>query len=112
MVSLRKKFLSSVSRMASHAHSRSILPKCPSTRHIGHAILVSGLVGAAPLHGVSSLTAILDSAPGDEVDLYPAKCALRVLSTLGNVSVVPWLKGTAGLVLEIVDLLDVSCPWK
>ncbi len=110
MVCLRKTFLSAVSRVTSHAHSRSILPRCPSTRHIGHAILVSGLVGAAPLHGVSSLTAILEGAPADEVDLYPAKCALQVLSALGNVSVIPWMRGTAGLVLEIVDLLDVSYP--
>ncbi len=114
MASLRTKFLSAVSRSGRHPHSRSILPKCPSARNIGHAALISGLVGSAPLDGGCPVTAILESADDDEMDLSHAKSALRVLSCLGDgVAGVPWLTGVAGLGLEIVNLLDVSSHyWK
>ena len=59
------------------------------------------------------MAAILESTPDDEVDLSQAKSALRSLSSVANgISAVPWLTGVAGLGLEIVNLLDVSDPWK
>ena len=59
------------------------------------------------------MAAILESTPDDEVDLSQAKSALRALSSLGDgISAVPWLTGVAGLGLEIVNLLDVSSPWR
>ena len=61
-----------------------MLPKFPSARQIGHAILVSGLVGAAPLLPVSPLAAVMEGAPDDDGDLSQAKSAPRVLAALGD----------------------------
>ncbi len=111
MVRLRLKLFAAVSRTRGCAAPRpnSILPACPSARHIGHATLISGLIAAAPLLPVSPLAAILENTPDDDVDLSQAKSALRVLAALGDGFMgVPWLKGTAGLGLEIVNALDVS----
>ena len=109
MVRLRSKFLAAVSRTGGPSRPSLILPTCPSARHIGHATLVFGLVATAPLLPVSPLTAILEAAPDNDVDLSQAKSALRVLAALGDgFTGVPWLKGTAGLGLEIVNALDVS----
>ena len=109
MVRLSPKFLAAVSRGRRASDPSSILPTCPPARHIGHATLVSGLVAAAPLLPVSPLTAILEAAPDNDMDLSQAKSALRVLAALGDgITGVPWLKGTAGLGLEIVNALDVS----
>ena len=109
MVRLRAKLLAAVSRTRGAPRPNAILPTCPSARHIGHATLISGLVVAAPLLPVSPLAAILEGASDDDVDLSQAKSALRVLAALGDgLMGVPWLKGTAGLGLEIVNALDVS----
>ncbi len=52
---------------------------------------------------------MLENASDDDVDLSQAKSALRVLAALGDGFMgVPWLKGTAGIGLEIVNALDVS----
>lgn len=112
MVRLRSKLLAAVSRTGRPSQPRSILTS-PSARHIGRAVLVSGLVGAAPLHAVPTLVAILNNVPDDNVDLNQAKSALRVLSALGDgIAGLPWLKGVAGLGLEIDNVLDVSVPKK
>ena len=109
MVRFRLKFFSAISRSRSVSRSRIILPECSSARHIGHATLVSGFVGAALLHPVSPLAAVLASVQDDDVDLSQAKSALRVLAALGDgITGAPWLKGAAGLGLEIVNALDVS----
>lgn len=91
----------------------SILPIHPAARHIGAALLVSGLTAAAPLHAVSPLAAAIESATDAVVDLDQAKSALRILAALGDgVAGVPWLKGAAGLGLEIVNTLDVGIHYK
>ena len=109
MVQFRLKFLAAVTRTRRAARPSSILTACPSARHIGRAVLVSCLIGAAPLHPISPPTAIFESATDRNVDLSQAKSALRVLDALGDGFMgVPWLKGVAGLGLEIVNTLDVS----
>ncbi len=109
MVQLRLKLLAAVSRARGASNKNLIRPARSSSHHIGHAALVSGLIGAAPLHPLSPPTAIFESVPDSIVDLSQAKTALRVLAALGDGFVgVPWLKGTAGIGLEIVNALDVS----
>ena len=108
MVSLCKKLPTIFSRIGRRSRGCTRLPTCPSARHIGHATLISGLVGGSPLRAVSPLSTFLENTPDDTVGFGQAKSALQVLSALGNMSVVPWLKGTALLGLEVVDLLDVS----
>ena len=109
MVRLRPKFFGSSSSASGPTRSHSILPPRASPRHIGGAIVVCGLVSAAPLHAVPPLPAFFERAPEDDMDFSRAKAALRVLAALGDGVVgVPWLKGTAGLGLEIVNVLDVS----
>ena len=113
MFRLRRKLLPVIPRTGGPSQPRLAPPVHPIyTYSTGHAVVVSGLVGAAPLYALSApLTAALDSAPDDDVDLSQAKSALRVLSALGDgIAGVPWLKGTAGLGLEIVNALDVSTP--
>ncbi|KJA16339.1 hypothetical protein HYPSUDRAFT_91355 [Hypholoma sublateritium FD-334 SS-4] len=85
----------------------SIIPVHPQDRHIASAVLVSGLVAAAPLHEVSPLATAIESGPDDDADLSQAKSVLHVLAALGDgVAGVPWLKGAAGLGLEIVNTLE------
>ena len=109
MVRLHPKLLAAISRTGGPSRPSSILPTCPSARHIGQATLVSGLVGAAPLLPMSPLAAVMEGAPDNDGDLGQAKSALRVLAALGDgIAGVPWLKGAAGLGLEIVDVLEVS----
>ncbi|KJA15984.1 hypothetical protein HYPSUDRAFT_80265 [Hypholoma sublateritium FD-334 SS-4] len=111
MLRWRTKAIAAVVRKRSltgkpHTQS-SILPVHPLDRHIGSAVLVSGLVATAPLHAVSPLAAAIECAPDNDVDLSQARSALRVLAELGDgVAGVPWLKGAAGLGLEIVNTLD------
>ncbi|KJA14287.1 hypothetical protein HYPSUDRAFT_59453 [Hypholoma sublateritium FD-334 SS-4] len=83
------------------------LPVHSSPPYIGPALLVSGLVIAAPVHTVSLPATAFESTPEGNIELSDAKSALRVLSALGDGMVgVPWLKGAAALGLEIVSTLD------
>ncbi len=84
MVRLRPTFLTAASHASRPTDSRSILPACARARHIGNALVVSGLVGVAPLYPVSPLTAILEHAPDNDVDLSQAKHALKLLAALGD----------------------------
>ena len=111
MVLLRSKFLAAVFRNGGPPRPSSKEPARHVARRIGYATMVTGLRGAAPLVAVSPPTMTLGYAPDNDVDLNQAKSALRVLSALGDgIAGVPWLKGVAGLGLEIVNTLDVSGP--
>ncbi|KJA15977.1 hypothetical protein HYPSUDRAFT_207392 [Hypholoma sublateritium FD-334 SS-4] len=86
-----------------------ILPVPPAPRDNERAIIVTGATGALPLHpaSLSPPSSEIESAPEDDVDLSQAKSTLRILAALGDgVAGVPWLKGAAGLGLEIVNTLD------
>lgn len=104
-----KKALSTISQRKSPPTHPTVLPAHPPAIFIGLAIMVSGLVAVAPVHAVSLPPIAFCGVPADDVDLNQAKCALRVLSALGDgITGIPWLKGAAALGLEIANTLDVS----
>ncbi len=97
--------------MVGRAPSPSGELKRPVARHIGYAMMITGLRGAAPLVAVSPPSMTLNDASDNILDINQAKSALRVLSALGDgMAGVLWLKSAAGLGLEIVNALDVSGP--
>ena len=105
------KFMTAIRRKRTQLPStqRSNIPELSASCRIGPEMLVPSLTSADPLHEVSPLIAEIESGPGGDFDFSQAKTALRLVSSLGDgVTGVPWLKGAAGLGMEIVNVLDVS----
>ena len=89
---------------------RSRLRKDTFKPHISESLLRSGLVLAAPLHAtpIPIVAPTLKTIPGG-FDINDAKISLRIMAAAGDgVMGVPWVKGAAGIALEIVNTLDVS----
>jgi hypothetical protein len=79
--------------------------------NIGNSLVLAGLAGLAPVNGVSLLVAALENTEDKTVNLDQAKCAMRLLLAIGDgLGTFGWIKGAAGIALEIMNIVDVSYP--